>query len=119
MNRVRELLDVEILLHLARHIGQEGPLRAHRVAKLVEFEQAVSGDGDDLGVGDGDLGVEARQVEVLLVVLRAEVPARQHQDERVVALQLAEPAPRAGVIGQLIVGKPGARNDVCAHDLLL
>jgi hypothetical protein len=49
-------------------------------------------DGGDLGVGDGDLGIERGQLEVLLVLFGAVVAAREGEDEGVVALQLAEPA---------------------------
>jgi hypothetical protein len=40
--------------------------------ELVGLEDVVGRDGDDLGVGDGDLRVMGCQLEVLLVVLRAE-----------------------------------------------
>ena len=53
------------------------------------------------------------------MVLRAEVTAREHEDHRVVPLQLAELAPRLGVVGQLVVGKRPAGCDVSAHRVLL
>ena len=57
----------------------------------------VGRDRGDLGVGDGDLRVERRELEVLLVLLGAVVAAGERQDQRVVALDLAEPARDASV----------------------
>ena len=42
---------------------------------------------------------------MLLVLLRAVVAAREREDQRVLALQLAQLARRVRVIGQLVVGK--------------
>jgi hypothetical protein len=42
---------------------------------------------------------------MLLVFLRAVMAARKRQDQRVIALEFAEPARCARLIGQLIVGK--------------
>jgi len=100
---------------LAASAGQEGPRRADRVAELVGLEDVVGGDGDDLGVGDSDLRVVGGQLQVLLVVLRAEVTAGQQQDHRVDPLQFAQRAPGLGVVGQLVVGEDPAGDDVSAH----
>jgi hypothetical protein len=56
---------------------------------------------------------------MLLVVLGAEVAARQDQDHRVAALQLAEAPSGAGVVGQLVVGEPSPGDDVTAHRMVL
>jgi hypothetical protein len=90
---------------VAASVGQEGPRRADRVAELVGLEDVVGRDGDDLGVRDADLRVVGSQLEALLVVLRAKPAAREHQDHRVDPLQLAQPTPGPGVVGQLVVGK--------------
>jgi hypothetical protein len=50
----------------------------------------VGRDRRHLGVGDGDLRIERGEFEMLLVLLRAVVAARQREDQRIVALQLAE-----------------------------
>ena len=55
---------------------------------------------------------------MLLVVLGAEVAAGEHQDHRVVPLEIAQTPPSLGVVGQLVVGKGPARNDVGAHAVL-
>ena len=68
-------------------------------AELLQRVVLVGGDRDDLGVGDRDLRLERGQVEVLLVLLRAVVPARECEDHRVAALQLAEGADGVGVVG--------------------
>ena len=75
----------------------------------------VGGNGDDLGVGDVDLGVVGGQLEVLLVLLRAVVAAREREYQRVAALELAEPADGAGVVGQRVIGEYIAGDDVGTH----
>ena len=89
---VRVLLDVEVLLDRASGVGEERPLGADRRAELLAARGVVGRDRGDLRVGDGDLRIERGELEVLLVLLRAVVAARERQDQRVVALQLAEPA---------------------------
>jgi hypothetical protein len=74
--RVGVLLDVEVLLHIASGIGEKRPLGADRGAELAGLDDVVGRDRDDLGVGDRDLGLEGCGFEVLLMVLRAEVAAR-------------------------------------------
>jgi hypothetical protein len=53
---------------------------------------------------------------MLLVLLRAVMAAREREDQRVIALQLAESAQCARVVGQLVVGKGASGHDVRAHD---
>jgi hypothetical protein len=53
---------------------------------------SIGRDRDRLGVGHGDLRIERGELEVLLVLLRAVVAAREHEDQGIVALQLAEPS---------------------------
>jgi hypothetical protein len=60
----------------------------------------VGGDRSDLGVRDGDLRVERGKFQMLLVLLRAIVAAREREDERVIALQIAQPARCAAMIGR-------------------
>jgi hypothetical protein len=60
--------------------------------ELQEGVVVVGRDGGDSGVGDGDLGMERGELEMLLVLLRAVVTAREREDQRIVALQLAEPS---------------------------
>src|SRR5690348_3361643 len=52
---------------------------------------------------------------MLLVLLRAVVAASEREDERVFPLQLAQPAQRARVIGQLVIGENSSGNDVRTH----
>ena len=56
---------------------------------------------------------------MLLVILRAEVPARQQQDHGIDTLQFTEPSPSLGVIGQLVIREYGAWNNVVTHGTLL
>ena len=109
------LLNVEVLLNRSVRVGEEGPLGADRRTELLERVVVVGRDRGDLGVRHGDLRVERGELQMLLVLLRAVVAAREREDQRVVALQLAEPAWRARVIGQLVVGKGASGRDVSAH----
>ncbi len=99
------LLDVEVLLHRAPGVREERPLRADRGAELLRRVMVVGRDRDDLGVGHGDLRMERCELEMLLMLLRAVVAAREGEDHRVVALDLAELAERLRVVGQLVVGE--------------
>ena len=79
----------------------------------------VGRDRGDLRVGDCDLGVVGGELEVLLVLLWAVVPAREREDQGVLALDLAELSSNALVIGQLVVGEGAAGGDVAAHGSVL
>jgi hypothetical protein len=89
-----------------------GPLGTDRRAELLAGVVVVSRDRGDLGVGDGDLRIERSQLQVLLVLLGAIVAAREREDQRVIALQLAQPPHGFGVVRQLVVGKDRAGHDV-------
>jgi hypothetical protein len=78
----------------------------------------VGRDGGNLRVGHGDLGVVGGELEVLLVLLGAVVPAGEGEDQGVLALNLAEPARKVLVIGQFVVVEGAAGGDVAAHDPL-
>src|SRR4029077_6930759 len=66
-----------------------------------------------------DLGIEGRQLEVLLVLLRAIVAAGEGKDQWIVALDLTETAKCLGMVGQLEVREAGAGLDIGTHGRLL
>jgi hypothetical protein len=72
--RVGSHRDLQILLDRAPGIGEESPLCSYSVAELVRLQDVVGGDGDDLGVSNGDPGIEGRELQMLLVVLGTVVP---------------------------------------------
>jgi hypothetical protein len=80
------LLDVQVLLNHATHVGEEGPLGADRRSELLELVMPVGRDRGDLGLGDDDLRIGRGELEVLLVLLRAVVAARESEDEWILAL---------------------------------
>jgi hypothetical protein len=84
--RVGVLLDVEVLLDRALRVGEEGPLRADRRTELLARVVVVRRDRGDLRVGDRYLRIERGELQMLLVLLRAVVAAREREDQRVVAL---------------------------------
>src|ERR1700756_3310084 len=75
----------------------------------------VGGDRSDLSVRHRNLRVEGGEFQMLLVLLRAIVPARKRKDQRIIALQLAELAQFARVIRQLVVGKNASGDNVRTH----
>src|SRR5712664_2777961 len=59
--RVGVLGDVEVLLHLATWIGEEGPARADAGAELVRLGQAVSADGHQPAIPDLHLAMKLQE----------------------------------------------------------
>ena len=53
---------------------------------------------------------------MLLVLLRAVVAAREREDHRIAALDVAELTDGAGVVGQRVVREDASRDDVGAHE---
>jgi hypothetical protein len=51
----------------------------------------------------------------LPAVLRAEPSATQHEDHRMLPLQIGQLPPFRGVVGEFVVGEDGARHDVGSH----
>src|ERR1700689_1178542 len=76
----------------------------------------VSGNRDDLRVRDSNLRVERGEFQMLPMLLGAIVAARQSEDERVIALQRAEIAQGARVIGQFVVRENASGHDIRTHD---
>src|SRR5258708_39158991 len=76
----------------------------------------IGGDRDNLGISHSDLRIKRGKLQMLLVLFRAVVAARKCQDQRIVALQFAEPARCSRVIGQLIVRENGSGYEVVSHD---
>ena len=80
------LLDVKVLLHRSFRIGQEWPLGADGRAELLECVMVVGGDCSDLSVADGEFRIERSQFQMLLVLLRTVMTARERENQRVIAL---------------------------------
>ena len=91
-------LNDEVVLNRPTGVREEGPLGADRGAELLCGVMVVGRDRDDLGVGDRDLRIVRRQLQVLLMLLRTVIAPRQCEDEGVVTLELAKRADRVGVI---------------------
>ena len=110
--RVGVFRDIQILLNGSVGVGEEGPLGAHRSAELLQSVVVVGGNRGNLRVRHSDFRIKRGEVQVLLVFLGAVMAARKRQDQGIIALEFAEPARCACVIGQLIVGKngPGTRS---------
>src|SRR4051812_22295883 len=79
----------------------------------------VGRNGGDLRMRYGDLRIEGGELEMLLMFLRTVVAASEGENQRVLALQLAEPARRRRVVGQLVVGKHRPGDHVGSHQRVL
>src|SRR5579862_8205166 len=75
----------------------------------------VGGDRGDLSVRHRNLRVEGGEFQMLLVLLRAIVPPRKREDQRIIALQFAQLAQRFSVIGQFVVGENASGGNVRTH----
>ena len=118
MLRVGILRDVEGLLNRSFGVGEEGPLGAHRRAELLDSVVVIGGDGSNLCICHSDFRIKRGEIEMLLVFFRAVVATRKRQDQWVIALEFAEPAQGARVIGQLKVGKNGPSYDIGTHMII-
>src|SRR5271169_2922006 len=76
----------------------------------------VGGDRGDLRVRHRDPRVERSEFQMLLVLLWAIVATRKRQNQRIIALQLAELARCARVIGQFVVGENASGRNIRTHD---
>jgi hypothetical protein len=83
-------LDCEFLSNSSLDVGKEDPLGTDRCTKFLKRMVVVCCDRDQLSVCHRDLWVEGGEFQVLLVFLRATMPARQGKYHRIVALQLTE-----------------------------
>src|SRR5262249_24844317 len=77
----------------------------------------VCGDGGDLRVRHGNFRIERGKFPMLLVLLGTVVPARKRENQRIIALQFAELALFAGVIGHLVIGENSAGHNIRTHGL--
>jgi hypothetical protein len=116
MLRVGILGDVEVLLNGSGRVREERPLGTHRRAELLESVMVIGGDRDNPGISNSDLRKKRGKLQMLLVLFRAVVAAGKCEDQGIIALQFAEPARCARVIGQLIVRKNGSGYKVISHD---
>src|SRR5262249_53071014 len=107
--------DVKVLLNRSLRVGKESPLGTDRRTEFLKRVVVVSGDRDDPRVSDSDLGIKCCELQMLLMLLRAVVTPRECENQRILALHLAEPPQSARIIGQFVVGKNTSGHDIRAH----
>ena len=98
--RVGVLLDVEVLLDGASRVRQERPLCAHRQRNSCNVWCSSVAIVTIWVYATAIFDWNARQIAVLLVLLRAVMATREREDHRIAALELAQRADRFGVVGQ-------------------
>jgi len=86
VRRIGIFLDLQLSLEVALRVAQEGLLRSHGGPELRGRKRVLRRDGHDGRIGHGDFRVEGGEIEVLLILFGAIMPAREYQNHRVHAL---------------------------------
>ena len=92
VERIGVFGNVEVFLDFTRRVGEERPVGADPAAVLIRLRDVVGADRDQPAVADLEFAVELDQPFRLPAVLGAEAPAAEDEDQRVLSLQLGEPA---------------------------
>jgi hypothetical protein len=88
-------------------------------AVLVGERDVVGADGDETAVANFYFAVELDEELGLAAVFGAEASAAEDEDHGLLRLQLGELAAFRGVIGELVVGKERAGDNVGSHVRML
>jgi hypothetical protein len=107
--------DVEILLNGSPGVGKERPVRSDPTAVFVGFSDVVGADSYQPAVTYFELAMKLDQAFRLASIFGAEAAAAEDKNHWIRALQFGELPPLRGVIGELIVGKDCAWNDIRSH----
>lgn len=113
--RVRELLNVQVVLHSSLGIPQKRPWSAKGISELVQSERVVSADNDKPRVGDAELRITLDQGSQKSMLLGVIPSSGQMEDHRVATLQLRESPKDATLVLELVIRKCGPNNDVFTH----
>lgn len=110
------IFDVEVFLHRALFIVEERKRCGSLLPIVVGGVPVVSGDDDDPECNRRSTGDETAPVPIVLTVLRTEEAPRQHQNHKLVALQIGEASLCLGVVGKTVIRKDGSGYDVQSHE---
>jgi len=86
-------------------------VRAHPGAELVGFSDIVGADRNKPAIRNLELTMELNQAFVLSTVLGTIATSAEHENHRMLPLQIGELPALTGMVGQFIVGKDGSWND--------
>jgi hypothetical protein len=84
-------------------------------AIFVSLSDVVGADRDKAAIPDLHLAMEAKKCFSLSAILGAEATAADDEHHRMRALQLGELPVFCRVVGKLVVGENGPRNDIRSH----
>src|SRR5271170_3932053 len=115
VDRIGIFGDVEIFLHDAPGVGQERPVGADPAAIFVRLGDIVGADRNQPAVGNFELTMELNQSFRLPAIFGAETTAAEDKNHRVWSLQVGELSAFGAMVGKLVVGEDGSRNDVSSH----
>ena len=115
--RIRELLDVEVLLHGSLGVTQKRPGGAQGVAELIEVERIVRADDDKPCVCDAELWITVHEIPEKAMLFGVIRSSGQMEDHRVATLELREFLKRPSLVLELVVRKGGSDFDVFSHAL--
>ena len=107
--------NIKIFLNNAPGVGKEWPVGADARAVLVGQSDVVSADRDQTAVSNFHLAMELDQEFGLTAILGTITTTAEHQNHRMLALELRKLAALRGVIGQVVVKEVRTRNHVGSH----
>lgn len=91
--------DIQVLLDDPADVGEKRPVRPHSAAIFVRLGDVIRADCDQLAVSNLNFAVEHEQPFRLPAVLRTEASAAEHNNHRILSLQLGELPALRGVAG--------------------
>jgi hypothetical protein len=115
VERIGVFGNVEIFLDGTPHVGEEGPVGADSAAILIRLSDIVGANRDKPAIGNLKLTMECNEPFGLAAVFGAEASAAEDENHRMLSLQCGELPAFSGVVGKLIVGEDGPRNNVRPH----
>jgi hypothetical protein len=109
--------DIEVFLYNAACVGEERPVSADSGAVLVGEGDVVGADGDEPAVGDLEFTMELDETFGLAAILRTEASPAEDENHGMRTLQIGELAALCCVVGEFVVGKDCAGDNVSSHGI--
>jgi hypothetical protein len=107
--------DVQIFLDHTPRVREKGPVGANSGAIFIRLGNVVGADGDEAAIADFEFTMELNKSFRLPAVFGAEATAAENENHRMWSLQFGELPTFRGVVGKLVVGEDGLRNNVRSH----
>jgi hypothetical protein len=115
VERICVLGDVEVLLEFTPGVRKKRPVGADSAAIFIRLCDIVGANRDQPAIANLYLTMELNKPFSVPPILGAETSAAEDENHWVWSLQFGELSMFRGVIGKLIVGEDGPRNNVRSH----